>query len=229
MSHARLLIEMLGLRFSPVGIAFRETPPPGVPRIDGPAPAGCAYWRLAAEGRVFHTAAEDHHGCPIGAHTHGVPLPEATQRELAALAERMVGLEYLRPEEVDSLPRREAPFGVAIYAPLEAAPGEPDVVIVRGNARQIMLLMEACRAAGFGPEGAAMGRPACALVPETLRRGGAVTSLGCIGNRVYTALGDDEFYLSLPGAALPVVTERLAVLARANRELEAFHRARRAD
>ena len=31
---------------------------------------------------------------------------------------------------------------------------------------------------------------------------GMVTSAGCIGNRVYTDIGDDELYSAIPGTAL---------------------------
>ena len=42
---------------------------------------------------------------------------------------------------------------------------DPDVVVFRGNARQIMLLSEAARAAGVFEEATTMGRPACAILP----------------------------------------------------------------
>ena len=51
-------------------------------------------------------------------------------------------------EEVPQIPTRKTPLRVAVYAPLAAAPVPPDVVLVRGNARQLMLLAEAAQAAG---------------------------------------------------------------------------------
>ena len=51
-------------------------------------------------------------------------------------------------------------------------------------------------------------------------------SLGCIGNRVYTGLGEGEGYVALPASALEAVGNKLEQLARANAELERFHRAR---
>jgi uncharacterized protein (DUF169 family) len=51
-----------------------------------------------------------------------------------------------------------------------------------------------------------------------------VASLGCIGNRVYTALADDELYFALPGGHVDVVTEKLAAIVQANVALEAYHR-----
>jgi uncharacterized protein (DUF169 family) len=129
---------------------------------------------------------------------------------------------------VPEIPRRAQPFGVAVYAPLGRIPVDPDVVIVRGDARQIMLVAEAARAAGIGHEGAALGRPACAMIPEAMNSGRGNTSLGCIGNRVYTVLGDAELYFTIPGARVAEVVDKLAVIANANRELEKYHQARRA-
>ena len=226
--HATLS-ELLGLDRAPIAITFRPTAPSGVARVERAGPAGCAYWKLAAEGGVFYTEAADHYNCPVGAHTHGVELPAERAAELQQVVGTMVGLQYLRMEEVPMLPRRTEPFGVAVYAPLGAAPADPDVVIVRGNARQIMLVAEAARAAGIGHDGAVMGRPACAMIPEAIRSGRGNTSLGCIGNRVYTGLGDAELYFTLPGSRLADVVAKLQTIVHANRELESYHQARRAS
>ena len=69
-SHAgSTLRTLLGLRHTPVAIAFREAAPEGLRRLSGPA--SCSYWSLAADGEVFYTEAADHLSCPVGAHTHG--------------------------------------------------------------------------------------------------------------------------------------------------------------
>ena len=226
----RRLSELLSLRVKPVAVTFAAAPPPGVPRVSKSGPAGCAYWKQAAEGAVFYTEAADHFNCPVGAHTHGVALPPERAKELDGVVGTMVGLQYIRMEEVGALPRRTAPFGVAVYAPLAETPADagPDVVIVRGRARQIMLVAEAARAAGLASEAAAMGRPACAMIPAALARPDGVTSLGCIGNRVYTELGDDELYFTIPGSRVGEVVERLETVLHANRELERYHQGRRA-
>jgi uncharacterized protein (DUF169 family) len=130
---------------------------------------------------------------------------------------------------VPAIPRRQNGFGVAIYAPLAETLLEPDVVLVCGNAKQIMLLAEAAQAAGVGAESALMGRPTCAAIPEVLRTQRSAASLGCIGNRVYTELADDELYFALPGKQLGAVVEKLAAIVHANHELEKYHRARAAQ
>jgi uncharacterized protein (DUF169 family) len=223
------LQELLGLGWPPVALVFQPSAPPHIPRIDSAGPSGCTYWRLAAQGKVFYTEASDHYNCPIGSYTHGIELPPAEAQELEGLVGTMIGLEYLRQEEVATMPRRDAPFGVAIYAPLAEAPLAADVVIVRGNAKQLMLLAEAARMAGLSHEGGMMGRPTCAMVPEAMRSQRATVSFGCIGNRVYTELGDDELYAAIPGSQLATLIDKLTATGAANRALENFHRTRMAS
>ena len=223
------MTELLGLRVAPVAVTFASAAPDGVARVAKAGPAGCAYWKQAAEGAAFYTEASDHFNCPVGSYTHGVGLPPERAKELEGVVGTMVGLQYIRMEEVGALPRRTEPFKVAVYAPLAEAPVPPDVVLVRGRARQIMLVAEAARAAGLAGDAAAMGRPACAMIPAVLAGPGAVTSLGCIGNRVYTVLGDDELYFTIPGGRIGDVVERLETVLHANRELEQYHQARRAS
>src|SRR6185295_3164831 len=123
-------------------------------------------------------------------------------------------------------PHRSEPFGAALYAPLDTAGFAPDVVLVRGNARPLMLLAEAAPAAGIAGAQPTLGRPTCAVLPQALQSGRSATSFGCVGNRVYTGAQDDEAYFAIPGDKLEALTARLATIAHANRELESFHRSR---
>jgi uncharacterized protein (DUF169 family) len=222
------LAELLGLTSTPVAIAFVDAPPPGVSRVAATEPASCSYWRRAAAGEVFYTVADDHKRCPIGAHTHNVTLSPAEQQELMGLVQTMVGLSYLKMEEVPQIPTRKTPLQVAVYAPLAATPLPPDVVLVRGNARQLMLLSEAAQAAGVAGTGATLGRPTCSVLPEAINSERTAASFGCIGNRVYTGAGENEAYFAIPGSQLGLVEEQLAVIVRANDALEQFHRGRAA-
>ena len=226
MNAANQITELLGLRKSPVAVKFDKQAPSGVPRIDQPAVAGCSYWKLAAEGQTFYTKAEDHYGCPVGAHTHGVNLPADKAKELEGIVGTMVQLQYLSMDEVPGIPHREEPFEVAIYAPLAEAKFVADVVLVSGNARQMMLLAEAAHAAGILSEGSVVGRPTCAAIPAVMQSGHTATNLGCIGNRVYTSLPDDELYFAFAGSQLNAVNDKLSTIVHANRELEKFHLAR---
>lgn len=226
MNGAERLQDLLQLRTPPVALAFRDAPPADLPRVAAGAPSGCTFWKRAALGQAFYTEGADHYNCPIGAYTHGADLPPARANELQGVLETMFRLSYLRPEEVPAIPRRRGKLGVTLYAPLATSPFEPEVVLVCGNARQIMLLTEAAQAAGVGAETPLMGRPTCAVVPTVLQTQRSAASLGCTGNRVYTELADDELYFALPGGQLGRVVEKLAAIVHANRELEKYHRAR---
>ena len=219
------ILTNLGLTNAPVALAFVETPPIGLVRIERAQPAGCGYWREASQGQAFYTTAEDHTSCPVGAFTHGVALSDEQAQELRSLAGTMIELKYVKREEVAQIPHRADAMRFAAYAPLGGAAFDPDVVIFRGNARQIMLLSEAARAAGVFA-GAVMGRPACAMVPQTLNAESAIVSIGCTGNRVYTGLTDDELYITVPGRAVGSVLEQLETVLAANAALEEFHKSR---
>src|SRR5688500_13517373 len=107
---AATMTRLLDLRTAPVAITFCDAPPAGVARVASPRPAGCAYWSLAGGGQVFYTEAADHHGCPVGAHTHAAPMPDEVRAGLQGLIGTMVELEYLAAGEIPSIPTRAQPL-----------------------------------------------------------------------------------------------------------------------
>jgi uncharacterized protein (DUF169 family) len=216
-------LSNLALNYAPVAIAFVSNAPESLSRIEGPRPASCSYWTEAAKGRAFYTTADDHTGCPVGAFTHGVTLSESQAAELQSVVGMMTDLKYIKVEEVPLIPRRADALRFAVYSPLAGAAFDPDAVVFRGNVRQIMLLSEAARAAGVFDTAAVMGRPACAMLPHAIGAQAGVASVGCIGNRVYTGLGDDELYITMPGEAVGRVLEQLETVLTANAALEEFH------
>ena len=226
MTTSERLTSLLALKTSPVALAFSDDPPVGVAHVDERAPAGCAYWSRAAKGESFYTLPGDHAGCAVGAHTHNAPLDEKGQAELGELIKVMSGLGYLGPDEVPQIATRKTPLKVLTYSPLDGAVGTPDLVLIRASARSGMLLSEAAHLAGVRDDAAAGLRPACTVVPHTQSSGKTSSSLGCIGNRVYTGLGDDELWFAIPGAQLDKVLDKLETVVTANRALESFHRAR---
>jgi uncharacterized protein (DUF169 family) len=216
----------LNLSRRPVAVAFRDTPPAGVSPFAGTEPSGCSFWRLAAGGRVFYTVPADHHNCPIGSHTHAITLPPPRAPELEQTLELMAGLGYVRMEEVPDIPRLRRTPGAVVYAPLGETPVDPDVVLVAGRPGRLMLLMEAAGHAGVATQPGLLGRPTCMALPAALA-GGAVASTGCIGNRVYTDLGEDELYVVLSGGDVERVVGSLTAIIGANDTLAGYHRDRR--
>jgi len=225
-SASTQLVDQLKLARAPVAIAFCNDVPAGMKKVDSPALSGCTYWKYATEGRSFYTEASDHFGCPVGSYTHGIDLPPEKQQELQGLIGTMVELTYIDPAEIPDIPRRTDAFRYAVYAPLADAEFEPDVVMISGNARQMMILAEAAHAAGVDCQTSMVGRPTCAAIPAVMQSGRTAANLGCIGNRVYTDLPDDELYFAVSGAALRKLLPKLTAIAKANTELEKFHKSR---
>jgi uncharacterized protein (DUF169 family) len=220
------LSRSLSLPRRPVAVAFRDTPPAGVPAFAGTEPSGCSFWRVAASGRAFYTVPGDHHNCPIGSHTHAIPLPAARASELEQTLGLMTRLGYVRMEEVPGIPVLASTPAAVVYAPLGETPVDPDVVLVAGRPGRLMLLLEAAARAGVSTRPGLLGRPTCMALPAALA-GGAVASAGCIGNRVYTDLGDDELYVALPGRDVDRVAAELTTIVAANDTLAAYHQDRR--
>ncbi len=217
--------EALGLKRPPVAIIFRETPPAGVSKFEGTEPSGCSFWRIAAEGRTFYTVPSDHYNCPIGCYTHNISLPEDRAQELDETLSLMTGIGYLKMEEVPGIPRLAQTPGVVIYAPLSDTPGEPDVVLFTGRPGCVTLLQEAALRAGVGAQLPLLGRPTCMALPAALAHG-VVASTGCTGNRVYTGVGEDELYVTVPGKDLSRVADEVQTIVTANTKLCEYHRDR---
>ena len=159
------------------------------------------YWKHASEGHGFYTTPEDHYGCTVGSFTHNVTLPDDKKSELESVVGTMVSLEYLSGDDVTAMPPRPEPMQIAA---LRAAGGRD----LRARRRRVSRKCASAdavvggRAVGGdfgGGDGSILGRPACAMIPHASNTGGAVASFGCIGNRVYTGLADDEFYVTVPG------------------------------
>ncbi len=138
----------------------------------------------------------------------------------------MTGVGYVRMEEVPGIPRLPQTPGVVIYAPLGDTPVDPEVVLVAGRPGQLMLLLEAALRAGVASQVPFSGRPTCMALPAALAHG-VIASTGCIGNRVYTDLGEDELYVAVPGRDLAKVADEAQTIAAANAKLSEYHRGRR--
>jgi uncharacterized protein (DUF169 family) len=65
-------------------------------------------------------------------------------------------------------------------------------------------------------------------LPASLQHG-SILSLGCMGNRVYTGLGEDEIYFVLRGGDLQKVVDALEVIASANVALNEYAKGRRSQ
>lgn len=229
--HHLMLLEgtlntELGLTRRPVAISFFDSPPADLPKFTGSEPSGCSYWKLAGNGGRFYTVPSDHYNCPIGSHTHSIQLPADRQAELSQTLGFMSDIGYIRMEEVGTIPALPKQPNVIAYSPLGEASANPDVVMVVGKPGKIMLLLEAARRAGVNTSSPIFGRPTCMAIPASLP-GGVVGSTGCVGNRVYTEIGDDELYVAISGKDLDKVVGELDTIINANKDLNEYHRTRK--
>ncbi|HTM50028.1 MAG TPA: DUF169 domain-containing protein [Bryobacteraceae bacterium] len=216
---------ILGLSAPPIAIGFSSEPPAGLDRWQGGAvPAGCVFWREAMKGRSFYTLPADHYNCAVGAHTHSIPLPPERGSQLEDTVKFMVLKEYLLMEEAPGIPVLEKSPACISYAPVDSAPFPHDLVLLAAKPSAAMMIYETALRAGAAPALAnTLGRPACAVLPLTTNTGLASLSLGCMGNRTFTGLPDEELYVSIPGGSWRQVLARLMEIGRANDEMRRFY------
>ena len=226
---AKELTSALELSLPPIAISFCDAAPLGTRPFEGVVPAGCSFWQQAAT-RTFVTSAKDHALCAIGIHTHNLsPRSPSYPGELQEVLQAMSGLDYVRPDEVAAIPVVKREVKQVLYGPLAEFPLEPQVVLLFAHARQGLILSEAVARVDNGAP-PALGRPACAIVPQVINQGAAAISLGCCGARAYLdALSDDVALWAFPGSKLDHYCAEIVTLARANKTLTAFHARRRED
>jgi uncharacterized protein (DUF169 family) len=209
-----------------VAVTFLEQAPASVNHFEGSEPSGCSFWRLAAEGRTFYTVPENHFNCAVGAYTHNIALSPEREKETEQILKFMFDLGYVKPEEVPQIPRLPKTPKAILYSPLGEATATPDVALFAVKPAGAMLLQEAANRAGVASGAPSLGRPTCMALPASLQHG-MITSLGCIGNRVYTGLGEDEMYVVLRGKDLPAVVDALRTISSANTTLHDYAKGRR--
>ena len=219
------IVSLIGGGRRPVAVGFLDVPPENMAGFEGSMPSSCSFWRLAAGGRSFYTVPSDHLNCPVGGYTHNSLTPDRMP-ELQQVLGLMNSIGYIRMEEIPGVFHlAETPRAVA-YAPLGEAAFAPSVVLAAGKPGRVMMLAEAARRAGAMSNLPLLGRPTCMALPAALEQG-AVTSVGCIGNRVYTDIGEDELYVVLRGVDLERVAAEIDTIRTANEALTGYHRDRR--
>ena len=226
--YAKTLTDSLGLTQPPVAVCLTDTVPAGVDMWSGHSPAGCRFWQEAAT-RAFATVPGDHAMCSIGQYTHNLQMSPSSTADLQDALKVFADLTYVREQDIAAIPVLQSKPKYVVYGPLDRIPCSPDVVMLFVRADQTLILSEASQQIenGLPP---AMGRPACAIIPQASNTGRSALSLGCCGARAYLdVLSDAVALYAIPGAAIGAFTERVAALAKANGVLTQFHQIRRKD
>ena len=188
----------------PIAITFSESAPAGVARSTPPClsplltvgPSGsrrCVFWTKAVK-RTFSTVAQDHGNCSVGSLTHGfVTLDEVAGRsDVAALVESG----WVTMDMVPTIPVVADQPEVVTYGPLAEAPVDPDVVMIRINAKQLMVLFDALDDLRID------GKPQCHIVAVAKEHGKVAVSVGCMLSRTRTAMPNTEMTCAIPARRL---------------------------
>ena len=206
------LSSTLHLTTSPIGITFSDQAPAGIDAFDAPmaapaedgrtgrVPAGCAFWTHAAE-RTFTTVAEDHGNCSVGSFTHGLKTADevASNGDVAAL----VGSGWAPDTLLSVLPSVSGRPSNVTYGPLADTSVDPDVVLIRLNAKQLMVLSDA------SPGLTVEGKPQCHIIPMARESQQVAASVGCMLSRVRTGMPSTEMTAVIPGPRLAEVVGAL--------------------
>jgi uncharacterized protein (DUF169 family) len=216
---AERLSDTLNLSAPPIAITFSEDAPSGVEPFDAPmpaatpdgrtgrVPAGCVFWVRAAD-RTFSTVADDHANCSVGSMTHGFKTLDevAGNADVAALLDAG----WVTMDVVPQIPVvRERP-GAVTYGPLTETPVDPDVVLLRINGKQLMVLADALP--GLRIE----GKPQCHIVAVAKQDGDIAASVGCALSRVRTGMPATEMTCAIPGSRVSEVVAALTATAAAD-------------
>lgn len=230
---AERLQKSLGLKHAPLAITFSAEVPADIPRFEGEMPepssdgrtgkvaAGCVFWMEAAD-KTFTTLPEDHYNCSVGSLTHGLKtLPEVINNEDV---QGLLECEWVTPEEAMALPViQERPQSIT-YGPAADSSGSPDVIFLRINAQQAMVLQDA-----FG-QLPVVGKPQCHIIPMAKEGGEVVMSTGCSLSRIRTGMSPAEMTCAIPADRLAETVDKLdarkaanaAVAVYANADLKRF-------
>jgi uncharacterized protein (DUF169 family) len=218
------LRESLATHVPPIAITFHGTVP-DVERFDAPlsppspdgrtgrVPAGCVFW-MRSTHHTFTTLPEDHGNCSVGSLTHGMKsLDEiAGNADVAALLESG----WVTMDAVPEIPVVRTRPAAVTYGPLAETPHDPDVVLLRLTARQVMMLSDAIP--GLRVE----GKPQCHIVAIAKEHGQAAVSVGCQLSRVRTGMGNTEMTCALPADKLAEIVDRLRKTSAVDRVVAAY-------
>lgn len=222
---ATRMVDTLDLGAPPVAITFSDAPPAGIDAFDAPmpepmpdgrtgrVPAGCVFWMHATE-RTFSTVAEDHGNCSVGSLTHGFKTLDevAGNSDVAALLETG----WVTMDVVPQIPVVHDKPGAVTYGPLGDASVDPDVVLVRVNGKQLMVLSDAIP--GLRIE----GKPQCHIVAIAKEENEIAASVGCALSRVRTGMRQTEMTCAIPARQLADVLDSIERNAVADRAVATY-------
>jgi uncharacterized protein (DUF169 family) len=215
---AERLTGALHLSVPPIFLSFGSVPPAAVAAFDKPmsepaedgrqgrVPASCVFWvEAAAALEPFSTVADDHGNCSVGMFTHGFAELDSTKGDVQALVESG----WVTPDTVPQIPSVSGAPGALTYGRLADVPDgiEPDVVLLRVNGRQMMVLSDSI------PSLSIEGKPQCHIVALAKEHGRPAASVGCALSRARTGMRPEEMTCAMPAWQLAELVETIELTA----------------
>ncbi len=105
---------------------------------------------------------------------------------------------------------------VVVYGPLRETPVDPDVVFVRLNGVQLMMLHDAWPKIRFE------GKPQCHIIPIAKEEGQVAVSVGCMLSRVRTGMPAGEVSCAIPGKLVPEVVQSVKAAVAADKAVAKY-------
>ena len=208
----------LGLDTPPIAITFTAQTPAGVAAFDKPMPeptadgrtgrvaAGCVFWTEAID-QTFTTVMEDHGNCSVGLLTHGFKTLDEIMAGGPADVEALLASGWVTMEMVPGIPVVDERPGAVTYGPLAETPIEPDVVLIRVNGKQLMMLVDAIPGLRID------GKPQCQIVVRAKQFDEVAVSAGCILSRTRIGMPSSQMTVAIPAAKFADVVARTQAVA----------------
>ena len=205
-----LLGSLLQLDYPPIAISLGRVPPPDLSKLKGKMEF-CRMWAEVQKGKSFFVTAENHDCFPGEYH---LGLRDWSDKEYvcrfwveqvyafsrSAIEKYITGLPHLKRELVTLI----------CLSPMEKASFEPDLVLVRCNPEQAMLLLWAYSyntgELVYGNTGTAM---CSTLVIRPYLTKKPSFTIGDPGGRYIVGLSGEEIMVSIPYSLFDVMVETL--------------------
>lgn len=206
--------EHLGLNRSPVAVKFVLRPediPEGMKKIDEGA-RHCEMVQKASRGEIFYATGEEQ-TCKGGAAALGLVEPP----EKVKTGEMYFGLGRFSSlgsakRTMGEIPKIEHMMYALMYAPLEKAEFDPDVIVVICNPAQAMILAQAIvytLGGRFEADFAGIQSLCADAVAGPFTRKRPNITMGCSGSRKYAEIQPDEVIIGMNGENIGCIVNAL--------------------
>lgn len=211
------LNELLGLKGSPVAVKLVKNAdeiPDGYKKVDEKK-RHCEFVQDARlKGNKGYATSEEHL-CKGGAGVMGIEtLPESVAT--GSMYYKLGNFETAEGalDTVNAIPKVEENYYASLYAPLESAEFEPDVIVLILTPKQALKVSQAYLRKNGGRISSDYSgiQSLCAdAVAAVKERGIPNMTLGCNGSRKFAEIADEEIIIGLPPENIKDIVDALKV------------------